>query len=400
MDKLLNEINAIRNNIGLKLITEEEYYSEKQDPSYWTSSKSWEKNDDTYTEPEPEEPNTKWKSSVSSNPVGKTADYQATTPTSGGSTYKAPTPSKPAVKVAPNALGIKGTSKLTQPGDINQIMQLMEYNQLGMLFEGYTTIFTEQKQLEAHKQLSEIIINNVISAINEAKKKAPVETTQGRAVANSGNSKFFKNLLTILPSEAITASISQEFEQQYGKKLNKVEIQKFLKELLTGLSGLSNAQMLDLIKRGGVRPKEYAKIINSLYDNAEPSTGEPTAEPEAPISNAAATATAPTQTTLNPQPMKTADKKDDYGYSDEPEPAEQPETTTNMDTFMPDNVGNYNLRPVKREARIAMAHKAVEILRRGNLPLDEENMLEAMRQLIDDINKSGKKRIPTTNGFS
>jgi hypothetical protein len=164
-----------------------------------------------------------------------------------------------------------------------------------------------------------------------------------------------------LPSEAITDNISREFEKQYGKKLNRIEIQKFLKELLTGLSGLSNAQMVELIKRGGLKPKEYGKIIKSLYDDGTATSAEPVAEPQAAA----------------------ADDDDD-------------EFEDAMD-FRPETVGDYNLRNVKEEARTALSVKAKQVLLRNKMPINQENMLEAIRQLIDDINKSGIKRIPTTS---
>ena len=69
-------------------------------------------------------------------------------------------------------------------------------------------------------------------------------------------------------------------------------------------------------------------------------------------------------------------------------------------SFMPDTVGDYDLKATKRSFRIALSEKAAEIIsRHPDMKIDEKNMLNVMTQLIDLINnkyldKANPKRIP------
>jgi hypothetical protein len=64
--------------------------------------------------------------------------------------------------------------------------------------------------------------------------------------------------------------------------------------------------------------------------------------------------------------------------------------------FLPDTVGNYDLSKINQSARIALAQKAAQIISRNtDMKLDSTNMMEVMKQLLDDISKNGQKQIPT-----
>jgi hypothetical protein len=69
----------------------------------------------------------------------------------------------------------------------------------------------------------------------------------------------------------------------------------------------------------------------------------------------------------------------------------------NPENFLPEKVGDYDLSNMNRAARIALVQKAAQIISRNtDLEQSTENILEVMKQLIDDINKlnNDKKRIP------
>ena len=384
--KLTNKINDMR---SLMLIKEnvDEYYMDTPKPKQWDTTTTDDSDNAAYYEEPEEKPddNSYWKQTAT-EPTNNSYNQ----PKSGEHKYQIP--QEPAKKI--NTAFGNAFTKMTQPGDVNQIMRLMEYHQLGLLFEGYRANFKEDNLQEAHDVFSSLIIKHVGNAINEIKKRQPAPpTTQSKAIGNSANSHFFKNLLTILPTDSITASISQDFEAQYNKKLNKIEVQRFLKELLVGLSGLSNTQMMDLIKRGGVKPKEYSKIITSLYDSEE--SGETpeqqmSSEPQADV-----------QEPQNSEPYYSdnhLEKGNDY-YDDNHLDGREPDMP-NAQQFMPDRVGDFNLRSLRHEARTALTQKAIEVLKRNSMPVDQVHMIEAIRQLVDDINKSGKKRVPSITGFS
>lgn len=59
-----------------------------------------------------------------------------------------------------------------------------------------------------------------------------------------------------------------------------------------------------------------------------------------------------------------------------------------VDTFKPNNVGGYDLTGQKDSFRIGLSKKAAEIIsRQTDIALDEKNMLEMMKLLIDNLNK-------------
>jgi hypothetical protein len=69
---------------------------------------------------------------------------------------------------------------------------------------------------------------------------------------------------------------------------------------------------------------------------------------------------------------------------------------SNPEKFLPNTVGNYDLSKINQAARIALAQKSAQIIsKQTDMTLNSENMVEVMKQLIDDINKSGQKQIPT-----
>lgn len=363
---LLNEVNAIRTQMGLEEITE----------AYWSNPTfSMGGGDQTYSEP-----------SGSTEPVG--TDFKKAQMGSYTSPIKDPRKPLPA---PPPKLDIKAPRKLTQRGDISGILQLMEDYEMAPLFENFRRNILDEAKVDLHDKLSTMIIfqvGNAINAINEAKKVTP-PTPQSNAIANSSNNKLFKSLMTVLPTETIANQIKTEFNRQYGKNLNVIELQKFLKEILTGLSGLSNQQMIELIKRKGSTSKTYSKVINSLFNNETPTMpGEqPAAEP---VTEPTAEPTGEPVAAGHPEPMS------------EPEPEPQVANPNGFDAsnFMPDGVGNYDLRNVKPEARKAMVQKALEVLKRNSIEPTEKDVTEVMRQLIDDINNSGVKRVPMTSGMT
>ena len=220
--------------------------------------------------------------------------------------------------------------------------------------EDEDTWFTEGVELmemvESHDGLNEII-ENVLQEFGENQP----EMEQGRldAIANSDSGRIFTQLAKIVPD--LSARVASEYKSQYGQQLNRVKLAEFLQTILGSLASMPQQKMVQMINRGGFDVTAYRRMLRDIKSGEQ--TQQDTVKSNAKV----------------PQ------------FS-----AGSPEK------FTPDVVGNYDLTKINQGARIAIAQKAAQIISRNtDMKLDSENMMTVMKQLLDDINQNGQKRIPT-----
>jgi hypothetical protein len=209
---------------------------------------------------------------------------------------------------------------------------------------------TEETQLiqliETHNNLMGLISENIIT-LNEN-----VATVNAMEQGNAY--KIFTQLSAVVPE--ITVKVASEYKQRYNKSINRVKLENFLSVVFKALATVPAAKMVGIINRADLDKNAYTRMLKGMESN-DVVDDNPTNEP------------APQQ----------------GGY----DPARP-------DKFMPEKVGNYDLSRIKPQARMALAQKAAQIISRNNdIEQNSANMLEVMKQLIDDINKNGQKKIPT-----
>ncbi len=217
-----------------------------------------------------------------------------------------------------------GGKKLTQPGDIDDIMALMEFVNLNKIFEGLAENVTDD-------DMTGIISEAVKNVLNKGAK--PVQ--QGGVGA-----KFFSEFADVIMPETIE-KIRVEYKQKYGETLNRIKLADFIKSIFVTLSHMTMAEVMRFLNRFNGDKEAYRLFIRTLKD------------------------------------------KDG-------------DTTTNGQGGGQKSlvIGGYDLTNVSNPAREALFNKAKEILQRNNIDLSKDNIEGAIGQLIDDINASGKKKIP------
>ena len=171
---------------------------------------------------------------------------------------------------------------------------------------------------------------------------------------NSVNGKIFTQLAKVVPE--LSTRIATAYEQEYGQKINKARLGKFLETVLGALATVPQQRMVQIINRGDVDIMAYRRMLSDLK-NAE-------------------------------------------GEDAEQQPAQAAAITFNPSTpekFLPARVDVYDLAGQKNSFRIGLAQKAAEIISRNNdIKLDEKNMLAVMKQLIDNLNSKHAANIPKT----
>jgi hypothetical protein len=209
-----------------------------------------------------------------------------------------------------------GGKKLTQPGDIDDIMALMEFVNLNKIFEGLAENVSDDE---------------MTSIINEALNKS-----QQTALQSSDHSKLFRQVASVMLPDTVE-KIRMGYKEKYGQPLNRIKLANFLQNFFNTLGNMRKADVMTVLRRFDGNVTDFKKFINSF-------------------------------------------KADDSG-------AETPSESGLV-------IGGYDLTNVSKPAREALFNKAKEILQRNNMGLNKDNIEGAITQLIDDINASGKKKIP------
>ena len=217
-----------------------------------------------------------------------------------------------------------------------------------------TWVRTEDYQLmemiETHNNLNQII-ESVLAEFGENQP----EMEQGRvdAVKNSDSGRIFTQLSKVVPE--LSAKIANEYKQTYGQTINRIKLAEFLQTILGALASVPQQKMVQIINRADLDVTSYRRMLRAMKAPEDGAQGGEQAKPELPQ--------------FNPG---------------------------NPEKFLPNTVGNYDLSKINQAARIALAQKSAEIIsKQTDMRLDSQNMIEIMKQLIDDINKNGQKQIPT-----
>jgi hypothetical protein len=204
--------------------------------------------------------------------------------------------------------------------------------------------------IEIHDNLNQII-ENVLAEFGENQP----EMEQGRvdAVKNSDSGRIFTQLSKVVPE--LSAKIANEYKQTYGQTINRIKLAEFLQTILGALASVPQQKMVQIINRADLDVTSYKRMLRAMKAPEDGAQGGEQAKPELPQ--------------FNPG---------------------------NPEKFLPNTVGNYDLSKINQAARIALAQKSAEIIsKQTDMRLDSQNMIEIMKQLIDDINKNGQKQIPT-----
>jgi hypothetical protein len=204
--------------------------------------------------------------------------------------------------------------------------------------------------IEAHDNLNSIIE----SVLKEFGENQP-EMEQGKqdAVKNSDSGRIFTQLARVVPD--LSTKIASEYKQAYGQQINRVKLANFLQTVLGALANVPQQKMVQLINRADMDVTAYRRMLRDIKAGG----GE----------------------------------QGQVGQQQAQAPQFNPGTP---EKFLPDTVGNYDLSKINQSARIALAQKAAQIISRNtDMKLDSTNMMEVMKQLLDDISKNGQKQIPT-----
>ena len=211
--------------------------------------------------------------------------------------------------------------------------------------------FNIMEMIEIHDNLNQII-ENVLTEFGENQP----EMEQGRvdAIANSDSGRIFTQLSKVVPE--LSSKIANEYKQTYGQPINRIKLAEFLQTILGALATVPQQKMVQIINRADMDVTSYRRMLRAIKS---PEDGGQQGDKQ-------------TKSNL-PQFNPGSPEK-----------------------FTPETVGNYDLTKINQAARIALAQKAAQIISRNtDMNLDSENMIEVMKQLIDDINKNGQKQIPT-----
>jgi hypothetical protein len=202
--------------------------------------------------------------------------------------------------------------------------------------------------VETHDNLNQII-ENVLLEFGENQP----EMEQGRvdAITNSDSSRIFTQLANVVPE--LSAKIVNKYKEIYGQTINRIKLAEFLQTILGSLAALPQQKMVQIINRADMDVTSYRRMLRAIKtpegnDNQQSQGGTLQFNPSAP------------------------------------------------EKFTPDTVGNYDLTKINQSARTALTQKAIEVIsRQTDTKIDSNNLIEVIRQLIDDINKNGQKKIPT-----
>ncbi len=202
------------------------------------------------------------------------------------------------------------------------------------------------EMIETHDNLNQII-ENVLKEFDDESK---MEKGKTNAILNSDSGRIFTQLSKVVPE--LSAKIANEYKQTYGQQINRIKLADFLQTILGALANVPQQKMVQIINRADMDVTAYRRMLRAIKtpeDGADqPKQNEPQFNPSSP------------------------------------------------EKFMPETIGNYDLTKINQAARTALAQKAAEVIsRQTDTKLSSENMIEVMKQLIDDINKNGQKQIPT-----
>lgn len=138
--------------------------------------------------------------------------------------------------------------KLTQPGDIDDIVRLMESLDLNKLLEG---------------SASDVTNEDIVTLINEA-----VGTPR-----KYSHAQLFKQLADLAPEYA--GKIKSAYISKYNRPINLLKLEEFLKTIFSSMGRLKTDNILTLLNRADISPKSFKQMISSIQtqDN-QPNVGD------------------------------------------------------------------------------------------------------------------------------
>jgi hypothetical protein len=214
-----------------------------------------------------------------------------------------------------------------------------------------TEDYNLMEMIETHNNLNQII-ESVLAEFGENQP----EMEQGRvdAIKNSDSGRIFTQLSKVVPE--LSTKIANEYKKTYGQQINRVKLADFLQTVLGALANVPQQKMVQIINKADMDVTAYRRMLRAI---------------------------------------KTAEDGQEAG-KEKTKPNLPQFNPGSPEKFYPDTIGNYDLSKINQAARTALAQKAAEIIsKQTDIKLDSENMIEVMKQLIDDINKNGQKQIPT-----
>jgi hypothetical protein len=214
-----------------------------------------------------------------------------------------------------------------------------------------------QDLMEVHNNLMDIILESVINLDEFGDDQPKMKQGMEDAMMNSNGGQIFQELATIIPD--LSSKVAASYKQKYGKPINRVKLADFLSVVIGSLAKVPTAKMVGIIGRADLDATAYKRMLKDVMTADNNAADDATKEPA----------------------------KQQGGMKYNP---------ANPEKFMPEKVGSYDLSQINQAARIALSQKAAQIISRNNdMEQSSENMLEVIKQLIDDINKNGQKKIPT-----
>ena len=209
--------------------------------------------------------------------------------------------------------------------------------------------------INEHNNLIDVILENVTTLDEFGENQPEMQKGMEDATMNSNAGQIFQQLSTIVPD--LSAKVAASYKQKYNKPINRVKLANFLSVVLGSLAKVPTSKMVSMIGRADLDVTAYKRMLKDVMTADDAAANEP------------------------------VNQKQQGGMKYNP---------GNPEKFLPEKIGNYNLGQINQAARIALAQKAAQIISRNNdMEQSSENMLEVMKQLIDDINKNGQKKIPT-----
>ena len=210
--------------------------------------------------------------------------------------------------------------------------------------------------METHNNLIDVILENITTLDEFGDNQPEMKQSKEDAIMNGTAGLIFQELATIIPD--LSSKIVVSYMKKHNKKLNRIKLADFLSVVLGSLAKVPAPKMVSMISRADMDVTAYKRMLKDVM-SAEEDAMDDAAKQSAD------------------------DAKTETGMQYNP---------GNPEKFLPEKVGNYDLSGINQAARIALVQKSAQIISRNNdLEQNTENVLEVMKQLIDDINKLGNK---------
>jgi hypothetical protein len=227
---------------------------------------------------------------------------------------------------------------------------------------------TEEGKLMENIKTHDNLLTLIENVIKE-KLTQQMDQAKSDAISVGESGSFFSQLAKVVPE--LSNKISNEYKSAYGQQLNRIKLATFLETIFNALSVLPNAKMISLINKSEISSASaYRNMIRSIKTPDEEETQTTDKEEKGDV--------------------KVSDKEEKVSGNKTPQ-----FNPSSPEKFTPDVIDKYDLSKMKMAVRTALAQKAIQVISRTtDLKLDGDTMIGVMTQLLDDIDKSGKREIP------